>query len=417
MMQDDYFYNELVPTENLDALSTHDQYHLVPGDWYVIITDVVGSTQAIKDGRYRAVNMIGAATIAVIKNIAGEIEFPFQFGGDGSSLCVPPSLKAKTVHALKCLLAHSERIYGLSLRAGVFSVKRLCAEGADVRVQKYSLSPNNEICHFTGEGLGLAEHWLKHPPSPQNDASKENGSGSDEDILLLDTPSDIDEQESPDLQGLSCRWAPLKSQQGVMMTIMIKPVEVEADQQAKTLRYILGEFSKLLGGNPVTDFNPVHQNNLRLSQTSPYHDMEARAMLTGKQFRIPGFYALYRAFLNIKMVVMRLSIKQRVRVGMDTVRYVEDIEKNSDHVKYDGILRMVLDLSQAQAKKIEEWLEAGWQDRRFIYGIHCAENALMTCLVQDMSAFRHIHFIDGDDGGFALASVPFKERLKAFKSE
>ncbi len=409
-MDEAYFYNNLTPTEDLDALSTHDQYHLLPKDWYVIITDVVGSTKAIKEGRYRAVNMVGAATIAVVKNIAGAIEFPFQFGGDGASLCIPPNLKPQAAHALRCLLAHSERIYGLSLRAGIFSVERLCNEGGDVRVQKYCLSPNNAICHFAGDGLALAEHWLKHPPSIER--------SDDEAILLLETPEQLNEQESPDLQGLSCRWAPLKSQQGVMMTLMIKPLETDADQQAQALRYILGELAKLLGNHPVTDFSPVHQNNLHLSQSSPYHDMETRAMLNGIKFKIPGIYTLFRSFLSIKMLLMRLCIKQHVNMGtMDTMRYLEDVEKNSDHVKYDGILRMVLDLSKIQAEKIEAWLEAGWQQRQFIYGIHCSENALMTCLVQDMSAFRHIHFIDGADGGFALASVPFKERLALLKAD
>jgi hypothetical protein len=37
----------------------------------------------------------------------------------------------------------------------------------------------------------------------------------------------------------------------------------------------------------------------------------------------------------------------------------------------------------------------------------------MTCLVFSLDSHEHVHFIDGSDGGFAMAAVGFKERLRA----
>jgi hypothetical protein len=43
----------------------------VPDDWRLCCCDVVNSTQAIQQGRYKAVNMMGAACIMAAINAAG----------------------------------------------------------------------------------------------------------------------------------------------------------------------------------------------------------------------------------------------------------------------------------------------------------------------------------------------------------
>jgi len=50
----------------------------------------VQSTQAIRESRYRAVNMAGAAVIAAAKNALDGRDFPYVFGGDGATFAVPP---------------------------------------------------------------------------------------------------------------------------------------------------------------------------------------------------------------------------------------------------------------------------------------------------------------------------------------
>ena len=61
----------------------------LPGDWVVGVADVVQSTKAIAENRYKAVNMAGAAVIVAVTNAMAGRDFPFVFGGDGASFAVP----------------------------------------------------------------------------------------------------------------------------------------------------------------------------------------------------------------------------------------------------------------------------------------------------------------------------------------
>jgi hypothetical protein len=49
------------------------------------------------------------------------------------------------------------------------------------------------------------------------------------------------------------------------------------------------------------------------------------------------------------------------------------------------------------------------------YGLHRNEAALVTCLIEDYGT-RHFRFVDGSDGGYALASVGLKRQLRAGSS-
>jgi hypothetical protein len=41
------------------------------------------------------------------------------------------------------------------------------------------------------------------------------------------------------------------------------------------------------------------------------------------------------------------------------------------------------------------------------------ERAMMNCLVFSLAEGRHVHFVDGADGGYALAALPLKAQLQA----
>jgi hypothetical protein len=46
-----------------------------------------------------------------------------------------------------------------------------------------------------------------------------------------------------------------------------------------------------------------------------------------------------------------------------------------------------------------------------VYGIHIANRAQMTCMVFNYSG-RHLHFIDGADGGLFMAAKALKRRAE-----
>ena len=45
------------------------------------------------------------------------------------------------------------------------------------------------------------------------------------------------------------------------------------------------------------------------------------------------------------------------------------------------------------------------------FGFFETEQALMTCLLFDLNSSQHLHFIDGDNGGFCAASLGYKQQL------
>ena len=95
----------------------------------------------------------------------------------------------------------------------------------------------------------------------------------------------------------------------------------------------------------------------------------------------------------------------------DAPTYREELRSNTDFRKYDGILRMVLDVTEAQAEGIARYLKGEHDSGRLIYGFHVADTALMTCLVFSLEQSAHVHFIDGSNGGFAKAAQEFKAQL------
>ena len=82
----DLFYADLPQQNDFLGVTDPRSFTPAPADWYVVLTDVRGSTKAVETGRYKEVNLIGAASIVALLNISRETDIPFIFGGDGATL-------------------------------------------------------------------------------------------------------------------------------------------------------------------------------------------------------------------------------------------------------------------------------------------------------------------------------------------
>ena len=74
---------------------------------------------------------------------------------------------------------------------------------------------------------------------------------------------------------------------------------------------------------------------------------------------------------------------------------------------------MLLDCTEEQIVRIERYLEGLRAQGRIAYGLHRADRALMTCLVFSLEESRHVHFVDGAEGGYALAALQLKAQLRS----
>ena len=130
------------PAQAFADIAEPSRYQPLPDDWMLGLADVVQSTQAIRENRYKAVNMAVAAVIAAVANALGNRDFPFVFGGDGASFAVPPADIAAARTALAQTATWVREELNLALRVALIPVSEVHRHGFAVNV-------NNDLDPFS----------------------------------------------------------------------------------------------------------------------------------------------------------------------------------------------------------------------------------------------------------------------------
>jgi hypothetical protein len=372
------FYARLPAFEGFAGVMDPARYRPLPDDWIIGLTDVVGSTQAIAAGRYKAVNTAGASVIAALSNALHGLDFPFVFGGDGASFAIPGGHAALAREALAATAAWTRDDLDLALRAALVPVSAVREQGRDVSVARYAPSPDVTYAMFRGGGLAWAERALKAGQYP-----------------VVPAPSGT----RPDLSGLSCRWNDMPATHGVMLSLVVAPVRHDDPAFRQKVEELLIELER---SPDVT--RPVPDGAPGVGWPPPGLELEARAS------RRPGeslFLRRLRVMLEtlIAFVVMRLGI----RVGaFDPAVYRRQVVDNSDFRKFDDTLRMTLDCTPSLADRVEAGLRDAQARNILRFGVHRQTSAIMTCIVPSIAHGNHVHFVDGAQGGYALAARQLK---------
>lgn len=380
------FYSELTAFRDFERFTDGTHYRSLPPGWVVYVTDVTNSTQAIAAGKYKEVNLIGAASITLCINLLGELRFPFVFGGDGASLCIPSGLCAAVDAELGSLIRLAADNYGLDLRVARIPVADIEALGGRVEVAKFELEAGNTLAFFRGGGIELAEHLAK--------------------TRYADYAVPPAARAVEDLAGLSCRWSPIPSRKGCVLSILVKARG--GQEQAQALYASLLQELREVMGESLEAANPVELSQVRytgfwraLLQERRYHRSLCSRSFLKRCLEIVLAVIIFRHGLNV------------AKRSFDSAHYLRHVGLHSDYRKYDDMLRLVLDCNEDQADGIESVLERGRVQGELYYGIHRADEALMTCFVQTMQDGGHLHFIDGGSGGLALAAQQLKAQLAA----
>ncbi|WP_018259727.1 DUF3095 domain-containing protein [Methylobacterium sp. WSM2598] len=373
-------YEAIAPITDFQNVLDEAAYRPVPDSWWVALTDVVDSTAAIAAGRYKAVNFAGAAAIAAVRNALGGRDLPFVFGGDGATLLLAPEEVEAARRALAATVAWVAAELDLTLRAALVPVAAIREAGFDLRVGRYAPSPHVAYAMMTGGGLAFAEQALKAGRHAVPPAAGER----------------------PDLTGLSCRFSPARARHGLILSVLVvgRP---GADPAA--LRAVIGDVLRIVAaapamGRPLPDGGPP----LRWPPAGLAHEVRARA----------GPRLLGRLRLGLHTLAAHLLFRFRIPVGgFSPDRYLHELVGNADFQKYDDGLRMTLDCDEAVAAAIEARLAAAEAAGLVAFGLHRQEAALTTCITPVPSASDHVHFIDGDGGGYARAAQALKAKLAA----
>lgn len=386
----DYFYRDLGSFTGSSGIIDSASYAPVPGDWYVLAADIVNSSEAIGNGRYKEVNFVGAAVITAVLNRLGRDRIPFVFGGDGALLLVPACDLDEGRVALSETAGLSDKLAGLTLRVAAIPVGDLRGQGTDIRLRKYELSPGNFLAMAIGGGLERAETILKDPER------------------CAPYRIEVANENAPLLDGLSCRWEPVSSRNGRMVSLIVKPV---GEAGGNGFAGLLSGIERAIGFDPLgtgADASVVTPDRLRFRLLPRKTALEVNFVGAAKG-RLRA--ALWTVVENLAFSWAYFT--KRPIGGFDAGLYLDELARNTDNRKLDDSLRLVLDLNAVSVLRLKNFLQDGYEKGRLAYGIHEAESALITCFVSDIQNGQHIHFVDGSGGGLASASAEFKKRLKA----
>jgi hypothetical protein len=375
----DAFYSAMPPFRGFANLMDPSLYRPVPEGWLIGVADIVQSTRAIADNRYKAVNMAGAAVIASVTNALDNRDFPFAFGGDGASFAVPPQDADRAREALAATATWVKEDLDLALRVALVPIEAIRAQGLDVRVARYAASPHVSYAMFSGGGLAWAEAAMKRgefalPPAPAG--------------------------AHPDLTGLSCRFSEMPAERGLILSVLIVPASNDGAAFRRLIEDIVALVEKSPGaGRPVP--------------------------AAGPQFRWPAQGVNYEALAQrggplfvrrLRIHAMTLFIYLLFRFGISAGGfvpnvYIQQVVENSDFRKYDDGLRMVLDCKPELADALERRLATAAAAGIARYGLHRQDAAMMTCFTLSASRPDHFHFVDGARGGYASAATALKAAL------
>ena len=391
MVPSNSFFQALPAISDFAKVTDGSLHTDLPGEWSIVITDVIGSTNAIAAGRYKEVNMVGAACIAAVVNVDKTIDVPFIFGGDGATFAIPPSLTDRVMLSLAGARNMARASFNLDLRVGLVPVKDLQARGEWVRIGKYQMSPHIFQPAFSGRGWELAERLVKDPEKGIPYRLKDDAPAGEADFT-----------------GLECRWKGVPAVNDCKLALLIVSTSRDASKHTETYRDVLSRIETTIGS--MEQAHPIRQEMLSLNQDPSKFSTEAAIRTWGKSRWTRYAYQFSTALAcAIGKILMTRKIDTKDTKWSE---YLGDFVRNSDFRKFDGMLRMVIDCTNAQKKTIEDYLIELRSQGKVAFGMHASPQAIVTCLISSYNGY-HTHFVDGSDGGYAMAAVQLKAQLKA----
>lgn len=354
-----------------------------PQDWFVIISDIRGSTKAVKEGRYKEVNMLGVSMITLVSNFTKKYNTISVFGGDGATLLISKN-DFESMRSEMCgLIQLAKSKFDIELRIGAVPIQFLQENNKPLLVGKYQISKTTSLAQLMGAGVQFAEDLIKNK-DPRA-------------ILLQSTgPESV-----PNLNGLSCRMSHFPSSKGVILSVIIKS---QSENFNSWVRSDLLSQLKVILENDFTTGNPIRAEKL---------EWQWIPATLSSEIKLLSQHPLSIFKITAKALIANMMIKFNIAAGgFFPSKYKDEIPLQSDFQKYDETLRLVIDCTKEQVQQIEELLADSFAAQKIFYGTFQSQFAVVTCMTKSASLGEHIHFVDGEGGGYSMASVQLKEQMK-----
>lgn len=376
------FYSRLpvnqIPLSEL--LGEEHLFYKVPDNWHVLITDVKSSTQAVANGLHETVNLVATGSIVAVLNIVykADITVPFFFGGDGATFIIPPSALEACSKALLLHQENTEKSFKLMLRVGHVPVSTIYAAGQELKVTKLKASQLFSIPVLLGNGLSYAEKIIK----------------SEEYIL----PAPASEDEELDMTGMECRWDKIKPPETYDEVVSLLVIARQSDQQAAAFIKVVNKLDDIYGDPEKR--KPITVSQLKLKATVEKITREMKAKLGG-----------YRPLYLFKKLFATLLGRFYFKTKTGKI-YLQQLVQLSDTLVIDGRINTVISGTILQRQELQAALDELEQSGDIYYGLFVSKESVLSCYVRNMNE-KHIHFVDGSDGGYTKAAGMLKQKLFA----
>jgi len=384
----DFFYQNLRPDSSIAQFAHLETYVNLPSDWIVIIADIKGSTNAIEAGKYKDVNMLGASIIAAVLNVNREIDIPFIFGGDGATFAIPHSL----IKEIRSALLGTKELaveFEMELRIGMAQVIDFEELGYTFLIKKIKTSENISQASFAGNGWAAVEDAIKDEKSRH----------------IYEVSQKVGENVTANYEGLECKWEGVQSARHHKLAIIVAE---KNNVEGEDIRQFLSKLLEIYGSMKAC--HPLTRNTLQLNTSLQKLHNEIMVRCAGKNNFSKFWYSIKTCTLALigKHIIFKHNIHTKEIKGEN---YIHEMIDNADVMKFDGMLKMIIDSTDEKTNALIDYLASQYQKGKLCFGVHRSDAAILTCFVFSLHG-KHLHFVDGSDGGYAMAAKQLKQQMK-----
>lgn len=384
-MSDVNFYKDL-PALKLPVKQLFVGSHFceVPSDWHIIISDVKNSTQAVSAGRHNDVNLVAAGSLVAALNVAKKysVDIPFFFGGDGSTLMVPGQLLKDVLAGLLAHNLNTIKSFGLEMHVGSMTVSDVISQGHFIKIAKLEIDSAYNKAITIGDGLRYAEDKIKH--GSRNE--------SNDDLI-----------NELNLTGLECRWNRIKPKADEAENICYLIEATDTERQLEVYAEVFSKIEEVYG-------NEQSRSPLSLDRLKPLFNFKKMRNEMMAKFGKWKFFYFIEAFF--RTLFGRYYFKYNWKVGgLNGRDYLQQLIAHADTLTVDGRINTIICGSRDKHNQFLDYLIAQEKAGTLIYGHHVSKESIMTCYIENRNA-KHIHFVDGADGGYTEAAKEFKSKRK-----
>jgi hypothetical protein len=385
-MATDFYKNLNILKLSVAGVFEERYFSAVPDDWLIVISDIKNSTAAVNDGRSNDVNLVAAGSLIAALNIAKthNIDIPFFFGGDGGTILIPELLLQEVLVALKHHNLNTIKNFGLEMHIGFVPIKRVMDAGHFLKIARLQIGKGFSKAVMIGDGIKYAEHLIKHTEKDSDDA--------------------FEAEKELDLTGLECKWDKVKppAEQNEIVCFLIEAVNPL--EQVAVYKQVFMQMDAIYGN--IEKRNPLSLEGLKL--LANYSKIRNEMLVKYGKWRMGYFLvSFFRALIGGMLLKYNLAVQ-----AFEGRKYLSLLIANADTLTIDGRINTVITGSMDKRKAFTNYLSQQEQEGKLIYGHHISRESIMTCYIEHFNS-RHIHFVDGSDGGYTEASKELKRKASA----